>query len=276
MQGKTIGIGGTEFTLSSGSPFAFEGVHSGRELSGIDLNITAYTEAEGQQVEDLLKRDTVEVDDPFTNRKYEAILSRKSSSYQEGRREKWYHFEVRELDEAPTFAQLEIEGHSFNVLRNVESLYDDVIGIHVLLRLSPEEFLTVHHLLELGSVMIRRVGIDASPIARRFGGALYWSSHEEESQKYHKQIVRFFPVDDPPSKTGISLQRDQIAQSRIILALSARYEALVRVLVEDGQISQESGERLMSDEWQSLIEDERRVMLRSKLTEIDDAELELD
>ena len=158
MQEKAIGLGGTEFTLSSGSPFKFEGVHSGGELSGIDLNIIAYSEVEAHQVEELLKKDTVEVEDPFTDRKYEAILTRKSSSYQEGRREKWYHLEVRELDEAPLFTQLEIEGHSFNVLRNTESLYRDEIGIHVLLRLSPEEFLTFHTLRELDSIKIRRLG----------------------------------------------------------------------------------------------------------------------
>ena len=61
----------------------------------------------------------------------------------------------------------------------------------------------------------------------------------------------------------------------MILALSARYEALVRMLVENGQISRESGDNLMSDDWRSLIEYERRVIVRSKLTEIDDAELEL-
>ena len=275
MQEKTIGIGGTKFTLSSGSPFEFEGVHSGRDLSGIDMNITAYTDVGTHQVEELIKKDTVEVEDPFTDRKYEAILTSKSSSYQEGRPERGYHFEVKELDEAPPFTQLEIEGHTFNVLRNTESLYKDVVGIHVLLRLSPEEFLTFHTLLELDTIKIRRLGIDESPIIRRYGGALYWSSHEEESQKYNKQIVRFFPIDDPPKRRGIPLQLDHMAQSRMILALSARYEALVRMLVENGQISRESGDNLMSDDWRSLIEYERRVIVRSKLTEIDDAELEL-
>ena len=32
----------------------------------------------------------------------------------------------------------------------------------------------------------------------------------------------------------------------------------------------------MSEEWESLIGDERRVMLQSQLTEVDDAEPELD
>ena len=170
MQEKTIGIGGTKFTLSSGSPFEFEGVHSGRNLSGIDMNTTAYSDVETHQVEELIKKDTVEVEDPFTDRKYEAILTSKSSSYQEGRPERRYHFEVKELDEAPPFTQLEIEGHTFNVLRNTESLYKDVVGIHVLLRLSPEEFLAFHTLLELDTIKIRRLGMDESPIVRRYGG----------------------------------------------------------------------------------------------------------
>ena len=62
----------------------------------------------------------------------------------------------------------------------------------------------------------------------------------------------------------------------MLLALSARYEALVRILVENGQLTQENGEALMSEDWKELISDEREVMIRSKLTEVRDAELELD
>jgi hypothetical protein len=40
---RTIRIDETAFTLSSGSPFKFTGVHSGSNLSGIDLNISAIT-----------------------------------------------------------------------------------------------------------------------------------------------------------------------------------------------------------------------------------------
>ena len=273
MAERTIRIDQTGLTIHSGRPFEFAGVHSGKDLSGIDLNITAYSEVEASEIDELLKNNTVEVEDPFTDRQYKAILTSKSSIYQEGRSGKRYHFKVKELDEAPRFAQLEVNGHCFDVLKNTESLHKDVIGIHTLLRLSPEEFLKFRSLLELDSFEIRRLGIDESPVVRRLGGALYWSSHQEQSQRYYKQIVRFFPTDDPPPRIHIAIEK---AQSRMILALSARYEALVKMLVENGQISQENGEDLISGEWRGMINDERRIILHSKLTEVADAEIELD
>ena len=92
-----IGIDETEFTLSSGSPFEFMGVHSGKSSSGIELNVTAYSDVEAQQIEKLLGKEVVLVQDPFSDREYEATLNRRSSGYQEGSPEKWYHFEVKEL-----------------------------------------------------------------------------------------------------------------------------------------------------------------------------------
>ena len=276
MSERAIRIDETKFTLPSGSPFEFTGVHAGRELSGIDLNITAYSDVEAQEIEGLLKKDTVEVEDPFADRQYKATLNRRSSGSQDGRPEKWYRLEVKELDEAPRFTELEIEGHCFHVLRNTEKQHKDVIGIYVLLRLSPEEFLEFHRLRKLDSIKFRRLGIDESPIVHRWGGALYWSSHQEGSKKYYKQIVRLFPASPRPERVVIASGLQQMAESRMIVELSARYEALVRMLVKNGQISQHGGEELMSREWQGLVDDDRRVILHSKLTEVDDAELELD
>ena len=277
MSSNTIRIDEIEVPDSAGRPFVFNGVHSGTELSGIDVEITVYSDADIQSIEQLFKKDTVMVEDPFIGREYEAILARKSSSYQEGRPERWYHFEVKELDEAIPFESLEIEAHPFTVIRNTEKLHkDDVIGIYVLLRLSPEEFRAFQRLIRLSQINIRRIGIDESPLVRRFGGALYWSSHQEGSQRFYKQIARFFPVDPEPSRMGLSLQIEQMAQSQMILALYARYETLVNILVEKGQLTQEDGEILMSENWKELISDEREVMIRSQLTEVRDAELELD
>ena len=116
-------------------------------------------------------------------------------------------------------------------------------------------------------------GLTKAQLSRRFGGALYWSLHLDGSQKFYKQIARFYPTDPQPRNfTG----HGQLAQSRMILALSARYEALVKILVENGQITEENGEALMSEEWKKLIDDDRKVIMRSKLTEVDDAERELD
>ena len=230
-----------------------------------------------QTIEELLKKDTVTVEDPFADRQYEATVARTSSGYQEGRPERWYHFEMKELDEPIPFELLEVEGHTFTVIRNTERLHkDDVIGIYVLLRLSPEGFREFQRLLSLSQINIRRIGIDESPIIRRFGGALYWSSHVEGSQRFYKQIARFFPVDPEAGRARISLMNDQMAQSRMLVELSARYEALVRTLVDNGQLTQENRDALISEDWKELISDEREVMIRSKLTEVRDAELELD
>lgn len=262
---------------SAGRPFTFDGVHSGKTLAGIDMDITVRTDADVQTIEELLKKETVTVEDPFAGRKYEATVVRRSSGYQEGRPERWYRFEVKELDEVISFESLEIEGRTFNVIRNTEQVHsDDVIGIYVLLRLTTEEFQEFQSLLRLSQVNIRRMGIDASPIVRRYGGALYWSSHEDGAERFYKQIVRLFPVDPQSNRRGMAMQIEQMAQSRMLVALSARYEALVKTLMDNGQITQESAQTLMSEDWKRLISDEREDIIRSKLTEVRDAELELD
>ena len=179
------------------------------------------------------------------------------------------------MDVAPQFTMLEIEGHRFHVLKNTEDQHDQVIGMHILLRLSEDEFLHFRRLLKPGPVAIQRIGIDENPIIRRFGGAQYWSSHNEGSQEFYKHIVRFYPIDLSGARGSIASGNEQIAQSEMILALSARFEALVKMLTESGQISQENGEALMAEEWQGLIDDERKLTLRSILKEVDDAELEL-
>ena len=278
MPHNTIAIDQAAFTLSAGTPFVFDGVHSGRTLSRIEVESTVYSNADAQVIEEPLRKDSVTVADPFTNRHYEATLHGKSSMYQEGRPGKTYRFEVKEMDEPPQFEQLEIEGHIFAVLRNSETLHnrDGVIGLNILLRLSPEEFQTFQSLVKSGAISIQRISIDESPIVRRFGGALYWSSHGEGSERFYKQIARFYPTDSLPSRFTIASGKEQLAQSEMILALSARYEALVKALMKNGHISQEVGEALMADEWRNVIDDERAVMIRSKLREVDDADLDLD
>ena len=272
---NSIKIDDIQVRASAGRPFAFDGVHSGKTLAGIDMDVTVRTNADIQTIEELLKKDSVTVEDPFAGRKYEATVARSSSGYQEGRPERWYRFEVKELDEVIPFESLEIEGRTFDVIRNTEQVHsDDVIGIYVLLRLTTEEFQEFQSLLRLTQVNIRRMGIDASPIVRRYGGALYWSSHEDGSERFYKQIVRFFPVD--PNERGMAMQIEQMAQSRMLVALSARYEALVKTLVDNGQITQEIAQTLISEDWKGLISDEREDMIRSKLSEVSDAELELD
>ena len=113
---NSIKIDDIQVRASSGRPFAFDGVHSGKTLSGIDMKVTVDTDADIQTIEDLLKKDTVTVEDPFADRQYQATVARKSSGYQEGRPERWYHFELKELDQPIPFELLEVEGHTFTVI----------------------------------------------------------------------------------------------------------------------------------------------------------------
>ena len=271
-----IKIEEVQFRDSAGTPFVYEGVHSGSELAGLSMDVTAYTEDDVSLVEELIEKQTVAVEDPYAARLYQATLTRRSSSYTQGWTERRYHFEVKELDEVQAFEVLEIEGQPFQVLRNTESVDGDAIGLHVLLRLSQDEFEKFQGLVKPGPIQLRRVGIDDSSIVRRFGSALYWSSHQENSQTFYKQIARFYPEDLSSRGGNIAAGQGQRALSRMVLSLSARYEGLLKLLVDNGQLSRESAETLMAEEWRGLIDDPRRVLLASKLTEVDDADAELD
>lgn len=277
MPRTTIEIDQAEFPRSAGQPFTFDGIHSGGRLAGIEITTTVYSDAETEVIEQLLRKKSVAVIDPFSDRTYDATLRRKSSMYQTGRRGTTYHFEVRELDNAPEFSELNIEGHTFVVIRSFETAHtrDEVVSLNVLLRLSPTEFRVFQGLLKSGAVRIQRIGIDTSPIGRRFGGGLYWSSHEDSEGKFYKQIARFLPTDYLPEQFTLASGQRQLAQSEMILALSARYDALVRALAASGHLSQEISEALLSEEWRTLVNDERAVMMRSKLTQVGDADREL-
>ena len=276
MKESSLIIDGLCFSMESGTPFQYAGIHSGVDLSGIDIEVTAYSDEDISSIKELLQRDKVNVIDPFAGRTYDATIRRKSDSYTVGQPGRRYNFEVKELDEAKQFDTLEIEGNRFQVIRSVEKLHDDVIGLYALLHLSQEDFDKFHSLLlKPGPFQVRRLGIDENPIVRRFGGALYWSAHHEGPLKIYKQIVRFFPTDFPGSKFVVAPGQEHFNQSRMLVALSARFEALVGMLVDNGQLSRENGESLISEEWGVLINEEREASIRSQLTEVKDAELEL-
>ena len=274
MSDETIKIGDLQFTLHSGKPFEYDGVHARRELAGIDLDIHVYSDTEVRRMENLFKQDIVEIEDPFAGRQYEGTLHSKSYRYQEGSPRTQYHFEVRELDEAAKFDFLEIEGHRFHVIKNTESLYDDDIGIHTLLRLSSDEFRTFQSLTTSDSVQVKRIGVDESSITRLFRGTLSWSSHDEGGDKFYKQIARLWTTDSPTRIWPVASLNVQVAQSEMIIELSARFQALVTTLVDNGQISGEDRNNLLSAEWKTLITADEEFSLRSKLLEVSDAELE--
>ena len=277
MPDNVIEIDDLKFGLSEGSSFEYDGVHAIEVLSGIELGITVYSEADIQAIDDLLKKDTVKVNDPFVNREYQGKLGRKSSSYQSGVPGKHYNFEVKELDEAPVFEELEIEGQTFSVIVNKESSDSKgVIGLHILLRLSSDEFQKLRKIFQKSNPLtIRRIGIDQAPIAQSLRGVLYWSKHQDADAEFYKQQVNFYPVDSEPYKLDLAVGTIQRAHSRMILSLTARFEHLVGILVDKGQITSEAGKLLLAEDWEALIDDERNLVLRSELTEVEDAELEM-
>ena len=276
MDFSLVEIGGIGFTLPSADPFTFPGVHSGTDLSGLTVELTARSTADVDRIEELLAERTATVVDPFVDRQYDARLTLRSTSHQDGRPEKWYCFEVRELDHVKTFSTLEIEGQPFTVIRNTESSDNGVVGFHVLLQLSSDEFNQFHNLLRPSPVQVRRVGVDETPITRRFGTAGFWSSHQEEPEEFRKRIVHLYPVDPPPSRLDIASGTVQAALADMVIAVSARYEALIAILVANGQLNEDDARNLTQGAWQELVDDQRRVALRSDLRKIDDAEAEFD
>ena len=77
---------------------------------------------------------------------------------------------------------------------------------------------------------------------------------------------------DPISWTGLRVSQ---ARSPLLLPMIPVPFPL-KLLVDNGQLSNDSTETLMAEEWCGLIDDSRRVLLASKLTEVDDADAELD
>src|SRR4029077_54562 len=103
-----------------GRPMPSEGRHSGKTLAGIDLDVTVSGAANLEAFEALLKTDSVRVEDPYVGRTYAAKLTQRSMHYVDGRPERTYSIEVREIDEVPSVHELEIEGVRFPVVRYSE------------------------------------------------------------------------------------------------------------------------------------------------------------
>ena len=276
MPDRKIVIDGLDIPFSGARPSDYIGVHSGTELCAWELEVTLFPQDDITRMEELLNKRRGTVDDGFAGRQYEATLTLKSSSYQSGRPGKFYRFEVKELDSVSTFEVLEIEGQSFRVIRNTETFRDEVIGIHALLSLSSEEFQSFHRLVKPGPVQMRRLAIDAGPVAQRFGGALHWSLDKESSPLTYKQIVNLFPADHSPNRWSIASAQDLSALSSVVLDLSARYEALLDHLVDGGHLGQEGAQRLKEETRDNLLDTDRRAVIRSRLREIDDAEAHFD
>ena len=276
MPDRNIKIDGLDIPFSVARPSDYIGVHSGTELRGWEIEATLFQQDDITHLEELLEKRRGTVEDGFAGRRYQATLTLKSSSYQSGRPGKFYRFEVKELDSVKTFEVLEIEGQSFRVIRNTETFRDEVIGIHALLSLSSEEFQSFHRLVKPGPIQIRRVDIDEGSVTQRFGGGLYWSLDKESSPLTYKQVISLFPADHSPNRRPIASAQDLSALSSVVLDLSARYEALLDILVGSGHLGQENAERLREETRDNLADTDRRAVIRSRLREVDDAEADFD
>jgi hypothetical protein len=272
MEEKCIKIDELALYKREGMPMTFQGKHSGASLSGINLEFTLSRPEHIRMLEELFGKEYVQVDDPFAMRSYEATLRELSHSYTEGKPEYQYTAEIRELDLPPKFEVLEIEGHAFAVLEYSESdEEDDSIGMHAVFKLTKQQFSAFRELLRPGAVLIRRRGVDEEPIPVRYGGAMYWSEHNEEGEVYYKQIVRFFPPDLPASENNLAVGVQQDNLAFMVEALTARFEALASKLTQKKVISEEFRSSLMGDNWQELIEASRLSEIFRRIDKVQDA-----
>jgi hypothetical protein len=276
MVNNSIKINDVIFDKRSSRSINYHGKHSGKSLAGINLS-TSVWKKDIQKVEDLFIREIVQVDDPFMNRSYRASLRKVSESYQEGHPFRQYVAEIRELDIPPEFTVLDIGGHQFPVLKYFKTdEKNDAIGRHVLLKLTREQFIELQNLFELPTVQIKRIEVDEEPITVCFGGGMHWSRHEEGGVEYYKQIVRFFPPDLPQSKVYIASGPIQNALARMIVALSARFEALLNELSKNTTISLEKRNELLGDDWKRLLDKNRVDQIILEIEKVADADEEFE
>ena len=278
-----ITVGEMEFPLHMGEPFEFHGVHSGHTLSGFKLEF--YLEASGikqevEEMQDQAKRDgQIAVGDPFANREYMATLNLRISSSSSDSFKQHFQFDVKEIDIAPQFDTIEIEARTFTVIQNAKEMHgpnDD--GVYALVRLSEEEFWQLRELMSQDSVVVRRVGVDEKKevMLWRFGGALYWSEHDDGDAKYYKHIVGFFPSKDEPDtdrsdRFNIAPAVEMFNVGRATIDLTYRFEALLHALVRNGQISGEIREDILTSNTKELVDDGRGHRILAPYTKVPDA-----
>jgi hypothetical protein len=277
-----ITINDVKLNTSDGRPITFQGKHSGTTLAGIDLDFSVYGQENVEKMEKLLKLDTVQVDEPFVNRTYKASVRLISSSYQEGRQERHYKAEIRELDMWPKFSILEIDGHKFSVLKYKEFEHEhDVIGRSALLRLSKDQFDKLRKLFENKTVQIRRIDVDKKPITMKFMGAEYWSKHKEGRKAYYKQRVGLSPPDYlPKHKLNLTTFTEFTSLAILVMSLSIRLEALINELVKNNILIGKKRDMLLQENWKKLLDKARKIEILEEtslqLCKVFDAEKEFD
>lgn len=280
MSAGIIKVNDVELPIKAGSPVSFESKLVNRELAGIDLDFPASGKRARQMVDDLFKERTVHVDDPFTERSYEAEIRLVQSSFTDGSDAKYYVGELREKDTPPAYDSVRINGTEYQVLRSEEWFQlggDEGVYRTILLKLRDDEFKAIQGLVKDAPVTasMERVGVDAEPFDVLCRGWLCWSEHQEDGQTYFKRVLRFFPPSFDRNSSGYLpfFQRfDALAE--IALGASVRFEALLNLLAEEEHISQEQRTKLLSSDWRELLDKDRIEYYRHSVFKVKDAEEE--
>ena len=206
----------------------------------------------------MLDAKVVSVNDPYVGRRYQARLAVRRTQTQNGVPGKHYVAELREIDKIDAFERLEIDGVEYTVLKYNETLTTEkFVERHALLRLNPDEYLTLRRLAtgDQETVQVRRVGIDADPLILEVSGLSLWSEHEQDDEVYYKYIIEFrvpeFVTRKPNvwSALGIVMRNS----TRLAISARARFEALLDDLVQGGVITQERREMLLNSPLDDLI-----------------------
>lgn len=274
MEQKFIGINDFEMNAVAGLAFSFDGVFSGKKLAGIKLDFRVYGADQEDKIEELLQKERVTVKDPFIQRTYESSIRMLSSSFQEGKDEKSYVIELREIDSLPKFDFIEINDNRFNIISYKEELLSDAIGRYALLRLSKDHFDQLSRMLREPTIKFKRIGVDDKPFELRFGGGMYWSQHSDHEGEYFKRIVSFFPPDLKESNLNLATGNIQSAMAHMLISLSLRFELLVKELATSQVISDEKKESLLSSHWKESVPIKQIDELYDKLELVEDAEKE--
>lgn len=272
---QQIQVNNFPFHPSFGNPVSFQGNLSGKTIAGIDVEFHIEGSGHNSEVDELLNQEVVTVEDPFVNRTYKASIRLTSRSDFNGRSAS-YQFELKEIDVAPEFKILEIEGHQYPVTRHVESdLGEEGVVRFALLHLSIEQFEEVQSLFKPGPILVRRIGVDKEPLTVRYGGGMYWSQHGEGDNTYYRQIVNLVPINISPSRLNLASGVEQEALVDMVCSLTARFEALINELAHNNIISPERQSALLGDDWKGLLDTHRIGDITRQTMRVSDADEEL-
>jgi hypothetical protein len=255
MATNSIIIDGFELTTRAGTPFTSKSKLLDKELAGIHLNFDLWDPEDIDQIDRILDKGKAVISDPFVGRVYEASIKRTLLSYQEDRPTRTYKAEIKEIEVAPNVNQLEINSKLYEVIRYKEQVnLGDEVHREAVLKLSQEEFDELYSLPVDDPTKLRRINVDIEPLAIELSG-WWWSEHQNNGDKYIKLYLNILPAeraaDDRANKLRIIVQARTKNLQRLLITLSARYERLVELLVENNLISRAEKDNLLFQEWHS-------------------------